>query len=155
MRCPGCGQDDDHVVDSRPQPGGEAIRRRRECLACGERFTTYERIERTPLLVRKRSGAVVPFSPDRVLDGMARAAQDRVERHVLAHAAADVERQLRGLGRREVTSEQIGLLVLARLRQLDDVSYVRFASVYKDFQTPEDFAEELSELRKELPPKPA
>jgi transcriptional repressor NrdR len=155
MRCPGCGQDDDHVVDSRPQPGGEAIRRRRECLGCGERFTTYERIERTPLMVRKRSGAVVPFSSDRVLDGMARAAQDRIDRPVLEHTAADVERQLRALGRREVRSEQLGLLVLARLRQLDDVSYVRFASVYKDFQTPEDFAEELSELRKELPPKPA
>lgn len=155
MRCPGCGQDDDHVVDSRPQPGGEAIRRRRECLGCGERFTTYERIERTPLLVRKRSGAVVPFAADRVLDGMGRAAQDRIPRPVLELAAGDVERQLRALGRREVTSEQIGLLVLARLRQLDDVSYVRFASVYKDFQSPEDFAEELSELRKELPPKPA
>jgi transcriptional repressor NrdR len=155
MRCPGCGQDDDHVVDSRPQPGGAAIRRRRECLACGERFTTYERIERPALLVRKRSGAVVPFTPDRVLDGMARAAQDRIPRDVLAQAAADVERQVRELGRREVTSEQVGLLVLARLRQLDDVSYVRFASVYKDFQTPEDFAEELSELRKGIPPKPA
>ena len=155
MRCPGCGLDDDHVVDSRPQPGGEAVRRRRECLACGERFTTYERIERAPLHVRKRSGAVVPFSSDRVLDGMARAAQDRIEPALLARAAADVERQVRALGAREVSSEQIGLLVLARLRQLDDVSYVRFASVYKDFQSPEDFAEELSELRKELPPKPA
>jgi len=155
MRCPGCGQDDDHVVDSRPQPGGAAIRRRRECRVCGERFTTYERIEGTPLLVRKRSGAVVPFALDRVLDGMARAAQDRLERPVLERAAADVEAQLRALGRREVSTEQIGLLVLGRLRQLDDVSYVRFASVYKDFQSPEDFAEELSELRKELPPKPA
>jgi len=155
VRCTGCGQDDDHVVDSRPQPGGEAIRRRRECRACGERFTTFERIERPPLLVRKRSGAVTPFDVEKVLAGMARAAQDRIARSILEVAAADIERQLREAGRREVTSEQVGLLVLARLRQLDDVSYVRFASVYKDFQTPEDFAEELSELRKEVPPKPA
>ena len=154
MRCPDCGQDDDHVVDSRPQPGGEAIRRRRECLRCGGRFTTFERIERRPLLVRKRSGAVVPFEASRVLDGMARAAKDRVERSVLEETASDIERTLRSSGRREVTSEQVGLQVLARLRDLDEVTYVRYASVYKDFQRPEDFEEELSELRKELPPKP-
>ncbi len=154
MRCPDCGQDDDHVVDSRPQPGGEAIRRRRECLRCGGRFTTFERIERRPLLVRKRSGAVVPFEASRVLDGMARAAKDRVERSVLEETASDIERTLRASGRREVTSEQVGLQVLARLRDLDEVTYVRYASVYKDFQRPEDFEEELSELRKELPPKP-
>lgn len=154
MRCPDCGQDDDHVVDSRPQPGSEAIRRRRECLRCGGRFTTFERIERRPLLVRKRSGAVVPFEASRVLDGMARAAKDRVERSVLEETASDIERTLRASGRREVTSEQVGLQVLARLRDLDEVTYVRYASVYKDFQRPEDFEEELSELRKELPPKP-
>lgn len=154
MRCPECGQDDDHVVDSRPQPGGEAIRRRRECRACGGRFTTFERVERRPLLVRKRSGALVPFEPARVLEGMARAAKDRVERPLLERAAAEVERAVRDAGRREVTSEQVGLQVLARLRDLDEVTYVRYASVYKDFQRPEDFEEELSELRKELPPKP-
>ena len=153
MRCPDCGQDDDHVVDSRPQPGGEAIRRRRACRRCGGRFTTFERIERPPLLVRKRSGAVVPFEVARVLDGMARAAKDRVERPVLEETASDIERALRDAGRREVTSEQVGLQVLARLRELDEVTYVRYASVYKDFQRPEDFEEELSELRKELPPK--
>lgn len=153
MRCPDCGQDDDHVVDSRPQPDGASIRRRRECRACGSRFTTFERIERRPLLVRKRSGAIVPFEGGRVLEGMARAAKDRLERAVLEEAAADVERTLRDAGRREVTSEQVGLQVLARLRDLDEVTYVRYASVYKDFQRPEDFEEELSELRKELPPK--
>lgn len=154
VRCPECGQDDDHVVDSRPQPDGEAIRRRRECRACGSRFTTFERIERPPLLVRKRSGALVPFEVARVLDGMARAAKDRIGRSVLEQSAADIERTLRAAGRREVTSEQVGLQVLARLRDLDEVTYVRYASVYKDFQRPEDFEEELSELRKELPPKP-
>jgi transcriptional repressor NrdR len=155
VRCPDCGEDDDHVVDSRPQPGGEAIRRRRECRACGGRFTTFERIERPPLLVRKRSGSVVPFDARRVLDGMLRAAKDRIGRSVLEETALDIERTLRASGRREVTSEQVGLQVLARLRDLDEVTYVRYASVYKDFQRPEDFEEELSELRKELPPKPA
>ena len=154
MRCPECGRDEDRVVDSRPQPGGEAIRRRRECGACGARFTTFERVERPPLLVRKRSGAIVPFEVARVLDGMARAAKDRIGRSVLEQTAADIERSLRGAGRREVTSEQVGLQVLSRLRDLDEVTYVRYASVYKDFQRPEDFEEELSELRKELPPKP-
>lgn len=153
VRCPECSQDDDRVVDSRPQPDGVAIRRRRECGACGSRFTTFERIERPPLLVRKRSGALVPFEVARVLDGMARAAKDRIGHSVLEQAAADIERALRTAGRREVSSEQVGLQVLARLRDLDEVTYVRYASVYKDFQRPEDFEEELSELRKELPPK--
>jgi len=154
VRCPDCGKDDDHVVDSRPHPDSGAIRRRRECRACGGRFTTFERIERPPLLVRKRSGSVVPFEARRVLDGMSRAAKDRIERPVLEEAAMAIERALREDGRREVTSEQVGLQVLARLRELDEVTYVRYASVYKDFQRPEDFEEELSELRKELPPKP-
>jgi transcriptional repressor NrdR len=155
VRCPDCSKDDDHVVDSRPHPDGEVIRRRRECRACGARFTTFERIERPPLLVRKRSGSLVPFESRRVLDGMARAAKDRIGRSVLEETALDIERTLRATGRREVTSEQVGLQVLARLRDLDEVTYVRYASVYKDFQRPEDFEEELSELRKELPPKPA
>jgi len=154
VRCPDCGKDDDHVVDSRPQPDGEAIRRRRECRACRARFTTFERIERPPLLVRKRSGSLVPFEARRVLDGMSRAAKDRIGRSVLEQTALEIERSLRTTGRREVTSEQVGLQVLARLRDLDEVTYVRYASVYKDFQRPEDFEEELSELRKELPPKP-
>ncbi len=96
----------------------------------------------------------MPFEARRVLDGMSRAAKDRIERPVLEEAAMAIERALREDGRREVTSEQVGLQVLARLRELDEVTYVRYASVYKDFQRPEDFEEELSELRKELPPKP-
>ena len=95
----------------------------------------------------------MPFESARVLDGMARAAKDRIERSLLEQTAIEIERALRGAGRREVTSEQVGLQVLSRLRDLDEVTYVRYASVYKDFQRPEDFEEELSELRKELPPK--
>jgi transcriptional repressor NrdR len=155
VRCPSCGLDDDHVVDSRPQPDGEAIRRRRECNGCATRFTTFERIERAPLTVRKRSGAVVEFDGERLLRGMRRAAQERIDADTLAATAAAIEHEFRTARLREVSSEQVGLAVLARLRELDEVTYVRYASVYKDFQRPEDFEEELSELRKELPPKPA
>ena len=103
--------------------------------------------------MRKRSGVLAPFARQRVLDGMARAAKGRVEPQTLEQAAAAVEQELRALGRREITSEQVGLHVLAQLRALDPVAYVRFASVYKDFQGPEDFELELSSLRKEAPPK--
>ena len=155
MRCPGCGTDDDRVVDSRPALAGDAIRRRRECRACALRFTTFERVELPELSVRKRSGQVMLFERSRVLDGMARAAKGRVELPALESAAAEVERELRALGTREVSSEQVGLQVLQQLRALDEVAYVRFASVYKDFQGPEDFELELSSLRKEAPPKTA
>lgn len=155
MRCPICGSDDDRVVDSRPVPVGDAIRRRRECRACGHRFTTFERIELPELLVRKRSGTVSPFSRAKVLEGMSRAAKSRVPAADLDRASAAVEAALRDLGSSEVTSEQVGLQVLTQLRDLDPVAYVRFASVYKDFQGPEDFEQELSVLRKDAPPKSA
>ncbi len=155
MRCPGCGLDEDRVVDSRPSPTGDAIRRRRECRECGLRFTTFERVEVPDVLVRKRSGALSLFDRARVLDGMARAAKGRVDSPALEEAAAAVERELRALGVREISSEQVGLQVLAQLRALDPVAYVRFASVYKDFQGPEDFETELSSLRKDAPPKGA
>ena len=155
MRCPDCGLDEDRVVDSRPSPTGDAIRRRRECRACGLRFTTFERVEVPELVVRKRSGALAVFDRTRVLDGMARAAKGRVDSAALEDAAAAVERELRALGAREISSEQVGLQVLTQLRGLDPVAYVRFASVYKDFQGPEDFETELSSLRKDAPPKDA
>jgi transcriptional repressor NrdR len=155
VRCPVCGSDDDKVVDSRPAAVGDAIRRRRECRACGHRFTTFERIELPELLVRKRSGTVTPFSRAKVLEGMSRAAKSRVPAAELDRASAAVETALRDLGVTEVTSEQVGLQVLTQLRDLDPVAYVRFASVYKDFQGPEDFEQELSVLRKEAPPKSA
>lgn len=153
MRCPACGADDDRVVDSRPSDGGDVIRRRRECRVCRERFTTFERVELPELAVRKRSGDVLTFSRSKVLDGMVRAAKGRVAQPELEQAAATVESQIRALGQREVTSEQVGLQVLAQLRDLDPVTYMRYASVYKDFQDPEDFEQELSSLRKEIPPK--
>jgi transcriptional repressor NrdR len=155
VRCPGCGVDDDRVVDSRPAPTGDAIRRRRECRACGLRFTTFERLEVPTVIVRKRSGAVAPFERQKVLDGMSRAAKGRVDPEELERAASRVEQAVRAGGARELTSEQVGFQVLAELRDLDPVAYVRFASVYKDFQGPEDFEQELSSLRKEAPPKSA
>ena len=153
MQCPTCGIDHDRVVDSRPADGGVAVRRRRECRSCGTRFTTFERVEVPGVLVRKRSGAPSPFSRQKVLDGMVRAAKGRVPEEALERAAQQVDADIRALGEPEVTSEQVGLQVLTRLRDLDPVAYVRFASVYKDFQGPEDFEKELVHLRKDAPPK--
>ena len=153
MRCPSCGIDKDKVVDSRPADDGLAVRRRRECQACGVRFTTFERVEAPGIMVRKRSGTVMPFSRQKVLDGMVRSAKGRVPIEELERAATDVEATIRSYGEAEVTSEQVGLQVLTQLRDLDPVAYVRFASVYKDFQGPEDFETELLQLRKEAPPK--
>ncbi|TVR35795.1 MAG: transcriptional repressor NrdR [Nitriliruptor sp.] len=153
MRCPSCGKSEDRVVDSRPSDGGSAIRRRRECVACGGRFTTFERVELPELLVRKRSGHVLPFSRAKVLDGMVRAAKGRIPADTLERAAIAVESAIREQGHREIDSEQVGLQVLAQLRDLDEVTYVRYASVYKDFQDTDDFMQELSGLRKDAPPK--
>ena len=153
MRCPACGVDDDKVVDSRPSAEGDAIRRRRECQRCSTRFTTFERLELPELLVRKRSGVVLPFDRGKVLEGIARSAKGRIEAEEVERAAAKVEYDLRALGQKEVTSEQVGLQVLAQLKHVDPVTYVRFASVYKNFTGPEDFEKELVELRKDAPPK--
>lgn len=153
MRCPLCEADQDRVIDSRPAEDGQAIRRRRVCGSCDTRFTTYERVEMPSLFVRKRSGSVSAFRQDKVLDGMLRAAKDRIPVESLELAAIEVERSVRALGRTEVTSEEVGIAVLQHLRDLDSVTYMRFASVYKDFQHPEDFERELSTLRKTVPPK--
>jgi transcriptional repressor NrdR len=154
VRCPNCAADDDRVVDSRPSADGTTIRRRRECNVCEQRFTTFERVEQAPLVVRKRNGSQTTFSRDKVLEGMARAAKNRVPAELLRDAAFEVEAALRSEhGGGAVTSEQVGLAVLTQLRGLDPVAYVRFASVYKNFQGPEDFESELSELRKDAPPK--
>ncbi|HEX2026566.1 MAG TPA: transcriptional regulator NrdR [Nitriliruptorales bacterium] len=149
MRCPSCGQDRDRVVDSRPASDATAVRRRRECRACGTRFTTFERVEPPDLLVRKSSGALQVFDRSKVREGMDRAAKGRLGPEQLDHAVAAVEASVRAHRTREVTSEQVGLQVLAQLRELDEVAYVRFASVYKDFQGPEDFEKELKSLRKD------
>jgi transcriptional repressor NrdR len=147
VRCPYCANDHDRVVDSRPAEDAAAIRRRRECLACGERFSTYERPEQLVLLVRKRSGDTEPFDREKILAGMAKATKNlSVTPEQTRRQAARVEARVRSLGRRTVASEVVGQEVLAALRELDQVAYVRFASVYKGFTTPADFLRELADL---------
>lgn len=154
MRCPYCEVDNDRVVDSRTAEGGAAVRRRRQCLACGHRFSTFERCEQDTLGVRKRSGELEPFDRAKLVAGMGKAAANlAVSADALRRAAAQVEARLRALGRREVTSERVGAEVLHALRDLDPVAYMRFASVYKGFTSPEDFRRELASLEKEAPPK--
>ncbi len=155
MRCPYCSADDDRVLDSRPADGGAAIRRRRLCRSCGQRFSTYERPEQAPLLVRKRNGLVEPYDRRKVAAGIAKATNLPSDAEPVRRAAAQVEAHLRALGRREVGSDAVGAEVLDVLRQMDPVAYVRFASVYKGFTSPEDFRRELADLEKEAPPKPA
>jgi transcriptional repressor NrdR len=151
VRCPTCAHLDDKVVDSRQADDGSSIRRRRECLACGQRFTTFERLEEVPLMVLKRSGDRVPFDRAKVVDGIAAATKGRpVSDEQIADVAADLEDQLRLVGP-EVTSEQVGLAVLDHLRDLDQVAYVRFASVYKGFDDPSDFQREVRLLKATAP----
>jgi transcriptional repressor NrdR len=153
MRCPWCGADDDRVVDSRPADGGSAIRRRRACAACGRRFSTYERIERVGLMVRKRDGSTEPFAREKVSAGIAKATTNRPVTPAEEEDLVDrVEGRLRRKGP-EVTSQQVGIEVLQQLRKLDGVAYLRFASVYKDFQELTDFEQELGSLRKREPAK--
>ena len=153
VRCPYCQTPDDKVVDSRPSDDGAAIRRRRECLACGRRFTTYERLEELPLMVVKRAGVKEPFERAKVEAGIQRAVAHRpVDEIAVAGIAAEIEEELRAEGA-EVSSERVGLAVLDRLRVLDPVSYLRFASVYKGFEDVTDFEREVAVLQKSTEPK--
>lgn len=146
MRCPSCSSLDDKVVDSRLADEGAAIRRRRECLDCGRRFTTFERVDEVALVVLKRSGVREPFRRAKVVAGVAAAAKNRpLGPEQLEGLAADVEESLRFEGS-EVTSARVGAIVLERLRALDEVAYVRFASVYKGFDAPGDFEREVLAL---------
>ncbi|HVL99846.1 MAG TPA: transcriptional regulator NrdR [Egibacteraceae bacterium] len=147
MRCPYCGIDDDRVIDSRATEEGAAVRRRRECRACTQRFSTYERAEQLSVSVRKRNGALEAFDRRKVAAGMAKATKNLpVDDAALDRAVARVEARLLSLRTREVASEAVGEEVLEALRQLDPVAAVRFASVYKGFTSPEDFARELAAM---------
>jgi transcriptional repressor NrdR len=153
VRCPACAHLDDKVVDSRQSDDGDAIRRRRECLACGARFTTFERLELVPLMVLKRSGDRVPFEQAKITEGIAAAAKGRpIEEDVIEQAAASIAEELRLLGP-ELTSEQVGFAVLEHLREIDHVAYMRFASVYKGFDDAADFQREITLLTKATEPK--
>lgn len=153
VRCPSCSTLDDKVIDSRASDDGGTIRRRRQCLACGRRFTTFERLEELPLLVVKRSGDRVAFDRTKIEDGVRSAAKGRpLDAATIATLADEVEDDARNLGA-EVSSEQLGLAVLERLRELDPVAYLRFASVYKGFDDPDDFQREARLLTKATAPK--
>jgi transcriptional repressor NrdR len=130
-----------------------AIRRRRECLACGRRFTTYERVEDVLLLIRKRGGATEPFDAAKLRAGIERSASGRLDSAAVDQLVADVEEGLRAIGG-EVPSDRVGMAVLERLRALDHVAYLRFASVYKGFEDLSDFEREVGELQKTTDPKP-
>ncbi|HEX6302035.1 MAG TPA: transcriptional regulator NrdR [Acidimicrobiia bacterium] len=145
MLCPACGATDIRVIDSRPAENGTAIRRRRQCDVCAHRFTTYERLE-PQLMVLKRSGKLEPFSPPKLASGISAALADRpVSGSDVESVVDDLEEAVRATGP-QVSSEDIGRLVLDRLRELDEVAYLRYASVYKEFQGAADFEKEMAEL---------
>jgi transcriptional repressor NrdR len=155
MRCPWCTADDDRVVDSRPADAGGAIRRRRECNACHRRFTTFERIEDVGFVVIKRDGSRDPFDRHKVTGGVLKAIKNRpVTPEQVTQLVDGVEERLRRHGP-EVTSQEVGVEVLAGLAGLDQVAYLRFASVYKDFQEITDFERELGVLLQKKEPAKA
>jgi transcriptional repressor NrdR len=155
MRCPSCGSLDTQVKDSRPTEDSAAIRRRRVCLACSFRFTTFERVQLRELTVIKRNGRRVPFDRDKLARSLSIALRKRpVEPERIEQLVSKIVRELESLGESEVTSETIGETVMEHLRALDDVAYVRFASVYRNFREPKDFEQALAELSGEDEPRP-
>lgn len=141
MRCPFCGSTDTQVKDSRPAEDGVAVRRRRECTRCGVRFTTYERLQLRVMMIIKKSGERVPFNRDKLAGSILVAMRKRpFSEDQLDHLVADIQRQLEHLGEREVHSSVVGEMVLSALSSVDDVAFVRFASVYRNFDNARDFA---------------
>ena len=146
MRCPFCGSDDSQVKDSRPSEDGAAIRRRRLCPECSGRFTTFERVQLRELTILKRSGRRAPFDRDKLARSLSVALRKRpVEPERVERMISTIVRQLESMGETELPSSTIGELVMKHLKQLDDVAYVRYASVYRDFRETSDFAQFLSE----------
>ena len=155
MRCPSCGSLDTQVKDSRPTEDSSVIRRRRVCLSCNFRFTTFERVQLRELIVIKRNGRRVPFDRDKLLRSVQVALRKRpVEPERIDQMVSKIVRELEGLGESEVSSETIGETVMAYLRELDDVAYVRFASVYRNFREAKDFETVLDEPSGEEGGKP-
>ena len=148
MRCPFCGNMEDRVVDSRESREGDVIRRRRECTRCERRFTSYEKIETLPFVVVKRDERREPYDRDKLMRGLQVACRKRpVSQDALEHVANSVEAAMNDAGEREISSQRIGSLVMSQLRDLDPVAYVRFASVYRNFEDVDAFVKELHELR--------
>ena len=149
MKCPFCGYEESKVIDSRPTDEGERIRRRRECLKCAKRFTTYEMIESLPIIVIKKDGSRETFDRQKLLTGMLRACEKRpVSIEMLDRAISDIETVIQNSLDREVSSDKIGELVMDKLKGIDEVAYVRFASVYREFKDIETFIKELNEIKK-------
>ena len=147
MKCPFCGHQEDKVVDSRGSSDAVSIRRRRECLGCGKRFTTYEQIEEQALMVIKKDGRREPFDRHKLLAGLVKACEKRpVSMEVLERLVDELERELSQAFEREVPSREIGERVMRRLHAVDPVAYVRFASVYREFKDVEQFLRELKDL---------
>lgn len=150
MNCPFCSHYESKVVDSRPTDEGQSIRRRRECIACGRRFTTYEKIEEIPLIVIKKSGNREPFNGNKILKGVIKSCEKRpVALKDIENIVNEIEKQLYNSMEKEIKTELIGELVMDHIKKLDEVAYVRFASVYREFKDINTFMGELRKLLKE------
>lgn len=150
MRCPYCLHPESKVIDSRPADDGQRIRRRRECIQCGKRFTTYESIESQPVIIIKRDKSRQVFDRNKLLSGMLRACEKRpVSLETLEKAIDEIESQLQNSLEREVTSAEIGEMALEKMKHIDEIAYVRFASVYHDFKDIQSFLDELNKLKNE------
>jgi transcriptional repressor NrdR len=147
MRCPYCEYFESKVVDSRPTDEGQAIRRRRECIKCSKRFTTYEKIEEIPLIVVKKDGNRQSYDRNKLLNGVIKACEKRpVSMNTIENIADDIEKTLSNSLEKEVTSQQIGEMIMTKLKNIDEVAYVRFASVYRQFKDLNTFMEELKKM---------
>ena len=147
MKCPFCGEIDNKVIDSRLSKDGDVIRRRRECLVCSRRFTTYEHIEEIPVMLIKKDGRREAFSREKLRSGIQKACQKRnISINIIDKFLDELERDLRETGEKEIPSHKIGEKVMAKLHEIDDVAYVRFASVYREFKDVNDFVSELKSL---------
>jgi len=147
MKCPYCGHEEDKVVDSRPSSDGRSVRRRRECMSCAKRFTTYEYVENVSLTIVKNDGRREPFDRQKLLRGIELACNKRpISAKKIAFLVEEIEEELQSLSKKEITSKEIGAAVMKRLRSLDEVAYVRFASVYHKFKDINEFMNELKGL---------
>jgi transcriptional repressor NrdR len=147
LKCPYCGHDEDKVIDSRPADEGSAIRRRRECISCGKRFTTYEKVENLPLIIIKKDGTRQPYDRDKLISGLLKSCEKRpVSTEQLEKLADKVELQIQNSMRREISSGEIGEMVMELLKDIDEIAYVRFASVYRQFKDVNSFMQELNDL---------
>ena len=150
MKCPFCGKLDNKVIDSRLAKDGDAIRRRRECIICGRRFTTYENFEEIPIMIIKKDGRREVFSREKVYTGMKKACEKRdISINVIEEFVDELERDLKETGEKEISSRTIGEKMMTKLQELDDVAYVRFASVYREFKDVNDFVAEFKSLLSE------